>query len=91
MAFTVTLVVDGDTFDVTPDWRSKGQTGNRVRIAALDAPEPGTAAGAQARKRLEGLILGKDVELRNPVAFSYGRLVCDVYVGDRNVAVMMDN
>lgn len=31
--FSVTAVVDGDTFDVSPHWQWNDQTGNRVRAA----------------------------------------------------------
>ena len=37
--FRVVAVVDGDTFDVFPQWQWNGQTGSRIRPAGYDAPE----------------------------------------------------
>ena len=37
MAYCVTEVIDGDTFKVSPSWNTRGNTGDRVRIADVDA------------------------------------------------------
>jgi len=50
--FTVTEVVDGDTFDVTPSWRWQGQTGSRVRPTGYDAPELTASVGMAAKAKL---------------------------------------
>jgi len=84
--FTVTKVTDGDTFEVNPNWEWEGKSGNIVRIANVDAPEIGTPGGQTAKEKLERLIGGKSVELKNAVTMSYGRLVCDVYLNGRNIA-----
>jgi len=39
MPWTVTRVIDGDTFDVRPKWVLDGKEGDRVRIANFDAAE----------------------------------------------------
>ena len=57
--FTVTCVVDGDTFDVTPQWRWNGQTGKRVRPTGYDAPELHSTGGQAAKAKLSRLILGE--------------------------------
>ena len=85
--FTVTQIVDGDTFDVSPSWVWRGQTGSRVRPAGYDAPEIGTPFSALATTRLRRLIAGKTVELRDAHTFDRGRLVCEVYVDGKNLAV----
>lgn len=85
-AFTVTEVVDGDTFDVTPSWRWQGQTGSRVRPTGYDAPELTAAGGMAAKTKLERLISGRQVELRSAYKVDRGRLVCDVYLNGKNLA-----
>jgi len=85
-AFTVTSIVDGDTFDVSPNWAWNRESGSRVRPTGYDAPEMGTIAGVAAKARLSQLILGKTVELGNAYKIDRGRLVCDVYFQGRNLA-----
>ena len=83
--FTVTDVIDGDTIEVDPEWNWNDESGNRVRLAGVDAPEVGKPGSAQATRRLTNLVYGRSVDLDNAVAFSYGRLVCDVFVNGRKV------
>ena len=85
-AFTVTNVVDGDTFDVSPNWLWSGESGNRIRPTGYDAPEMGTIGGLAAKARLMQLIFGKTVELGSAYKIDRGRLVCDVYFQGRNLA-----
>lgn len=42
MAFRVTKIIDGDTFEVSPNWEWDGKSGNVVRPTGFDAPEIGT-------------------------------------------------
>jgi len=84
--FTVTSVIDGDTFIVSPQWSWQGQTGSRVRPTGYDAPEIHASRGLSAKARLERLVLGKQVELGTAYRVDRGRLVCDVYVNGRNLA-----
>ena len=86
MAFRVTVIIDGDTFEITPNWEFNGQTGNRVRPTGYDAPEIGTPNSRIATEALGRLILGKDVVLTNPVRIDRGRLVCDVLLNGQNIA-----
>jgi len=37
--FTVTAIIDGDTFEVTPRWKWNEDTGTRVRPTGYDATE----------------------------------------------------
>ena len=86
---TVTFVEDGDTFNL-------GE--KSIRIAGIDAPESGTAAGMIAKQALESLILNKEVVVyvdpHNPTEV-YGRVLGTVYVTDPatempiNIAVEM--
>ena len=84
--FSVIQVIDGDTFDVSPQWRWEGQTGSRVRAAGYDAPELGTFGGQAAKEKLERLILGRKVELGAAYRVDRGRLVCEVYFQGKNLA-----
>jgi len=84
--FTVTQIIDGDTFDVSPNWKWNGKTGSRVRPAGYDTPEVGTPLSAVATSRLRQLIGGKAVELRNAHTIDRGRIVCDVFLNGRNLA-----
>ena len=84
--FTVSAVIDGDTFEVANGWKWNGQTGSRVRPTGYDAPEMNTIAGQQAKQKLARLILGEVVNLAKAYKIDRGRLVCDVYFNGRNLA-----
>ncbi len=84
--FTVTSIIDGDTFEVSPHWIWQGQTGNRVRSAGYDAPEVFQFGGASVTDKLARLILHTQVELGTAHRVDRGRLVCEVYFQGRNFA-----
>lgn len=77
--FQVTRIIDGDTFDVNPNWKWGGESGDRVRPTGYDAAEVGTRGGSAATAWLSGLILGRSIQLGNAYRIDRGRLVCDVY------------
>jgi len=83
--FSVIKIVDGDTFDVSPNWRWNGTSGSRVRPAGYDAAELGTRGGATATRNLASLILGKTVELGAAYRVDRGRLVCEVFFSGHNL------
>lgn len=85
-AFTVTSIIDGDTFEVSPQWKWNGTTGTRVRPTGYDAPELNAAAGQAAKNRLSRLINGQQVDLRTAYKVDRGHLVCEVFFGNRNLA-----
>ncbi len=85
-AFAVISIIDGDTFDVSPRWQWNGQTGIRIRHAGYDAPEMGTYGGQAAKDKLSRLILGEQVDLRAPHTIDRGRLVCEVFLRNSNLA-----
>lgn len=85
-AFRVTSIIDGDTFKVSPEWKWNGETGTRVRPAGYDAPELHTAKGQKAKAALGKLINGHLVELMTAYKVDRGRLVCEMFVGSRNLA-----
>lgn len=82
----VSEVIDGDTFKVSPNWEWNKEKGDTVRAHGYNTPEEGQEGYQEAKKKLKELILDKDVELKNPVKFTYGRLLCDVYVDGKNLA-----
>lgn len=83
--FTVTQIIDGDTFAVTPRWTWNGSPGDRVRPAGYDAPEAGFPSAAAATAKLSTLILNKKVELGTAYRLDRGRLVCEVHFNGRNL------
>jgi len=85
-AFTVASVIDGDTFEVSPQWKWSGQTGTRVRPAGYDVPELHAYNGQAAKDRLARMILGEQVDLRTAHKVDRGRLVCEVHFRNKNLA-----
>jgi len=67
--FKVVEIIDGDTFIVSP----------------YNTPEKGDPMFQETSDKLQQLLLNKEVELKNPVMLSYGRLLCDVYLDNRNL------
>ena len=84
-AFTVTSIIDGDTFEVSPQWKWNSATGTRVRPAGYNAPEIHAYGGQAAKDKLSRLIYGQQVDLRTAYRVDRGRLVCEVYFKNRNL------
>lgn len=89
--FTVSEVIDGDTFSVKGGWIWTKDDGTKVegvtvRPTGYNTPESGKTGFDSAKNKLEKLINGKTVTLKNPVNVSYGRLVCDVYYDGKNLS-----
>ncbi len=72
----VTKVLDGDTFETA--------SGQRVRLADVNAPEVGQPRADKATAKLHELVYGKNVSI-DPVGTSYGRVVANVTVGGKSV------
>ena len=72
---TITFVVDGDTVEI--------ETKERVRLVGIDSPERGDPYYAEARSKLEELVLGKQVRMEKDVSERdrYGRLLRYLYLG----------
>lgn len=73
---TVTLVYDGDTFEL--------ENGEKVRLLGINAPEINQPSGDIAKDFLEKLVLEEEVRLEKDQTDKddYGRLLRYVYVGD---------
>jgi len=84
--FTVSSIIDGDTFEVSPQWKWNSETGTRVRPAGYDAPELHACEGQAAKEKLSRLIFGEQIELRTAHKVDRGRLVCEVYFKNKNLA-----
>jgi endonuclease YncB( thermonuclease family) len=89
--FIVSEVIDGDTFKVEGQWTwkmrdGKNAQGDTVRPIGYNTPEYWQKGYLQAKEKLTKLIEGKEIELKNAVTLSFGRLVCDVYYKGKNLA-----
>ena len=76
----VVRVIDGDTFETS--------SGQRIRLADVNAPEVGNSYSQKATEQLDELVGGKNVAIK-PVGVSYGRVVADVKVGAKSVNRVM--
>jgi len=83
--FKVKNVIDGDTFTVSPTWKWENESGDTIRPNGYDSPEKGEAGYEAASNKLKNLIQGKEVELKNAIKLTYGRLLCDVYFNGKNL------
>jgi endonuclease YncB( thermonuclease family) len=79
----VVAVQDGDTVTILDADRVQ----RRVRIAGIDAPEKSQAFGEAAKQSLARLVHGRQVEARCPKRDRFGREVCSVYLGRRDVGL----
>jgi len=85
--FTVTEVVDGDTFKVKNGWKWNEKKGDTVRPTGYNTPERGEPGYEKAKQKLKALILGKTVNIRNTKTVDkWGRLVAEVYCNGKNLA-----
>jgi endonuclease YncB( thermonuclease family) len=76
-------IQDGDTLTLLDGTKRQ----HRIRIAGIDAPEKAQAFGEAARENLARLAFGKAVEVRCAKRDRYGRAVCNVYSGGRDLGL----
>jgi endonuclease YncB( thermonuclease family) len=74
-------ITDGDSLTVLTS--SNEQI--RVRLANVDAPEPGQPWGRNATRVLREIAAGQTVEMIETDQDRYGRTVADLYIGDRYI------
>ncbi len=77
----VVRIADGDTITVL----DASNTQHRVRLQGIDAPESKQDFGTQSKKKLSGLIFGKDVEVAYEKTDQYGRLVGKILLDGRDI------
>jgi endonuclease YncB( thermonuclease family) len=78
-------VSDGDTITVLDG--SKGQ--HLVRLSGIDAPERKQPFGSAAKEVLSSAVFDRRVEARCWKRDRYGREICSVFVGTRDVGLAM--
>ncbi len=86
MCFTVTSVIDGNTFEVSPNWNWNDRTGSIVRANGYDAPALGEPGYQAAKNKMAELVLNGQVKLTKMLGFSSDRLLCDVEYNSLNLA-----
>ena len=79
----VVAVQDGDTVTILDSARVQ----HRVRIAGIDAPEKSQAYGEVSKQSLARLVHGRYVEAHCPKRDRFGREVCSVFLGTRDVGL----
>jgi len=84
--FTVTEIIDGDTFKISPGWKWNKEKGDTIRPTGYNTPEQGNPGYQETKEKLEQLLLNKEVELKKPVKLSYNQLLCNVYFNGKNLA-----
>ena len=67
--------------------RCGAKTQHKIRFAGIDAPEKGQAFGERSKQSLSALVFQKRVEARCHKKDRYGREVCAVFVGLRDVGL----
>jgi endonuclease YncB( thermonuclease family) len=77
----VVRIADGDTITVL----DATNTQHRIRLQGIDAPESKQDFGTQSKKKLSGLIFGKDVEVVYEKTDQYGRLVGKILLDGRDI------
>lgn len=85
--FTVSEIIDGDTFKVKEGWKWNQRTGDTVRPTGYNTPEENERGYEEAKRRLSNLILNEKVDIKNAQTIDdWGRLVADVYYKGKNLA-----
>lgn len=81
----VTLVIDGDTFDMDvthtgKENKIKYNSKERIRIAKIDAPELNSQSGRRSKEALERRLNNKEVRCYVQARDAYGRVVAEISV-----------
>lgn len=74
---------DGDTITVLDEAKVQ----HKIRFAGIDAPEAKQSYGNASKESLSRLVFNKRVEARCHKRDRYGREVCAVFVGSRDVGL----
>jgi len=73
-----TRIIDGDTFDT--------RQGDRIRLWGIDAPEyPEGCLSEAAKKRLEELVMNKNLTITNKGKDNFGRTLALIYDGKLSI------
>ena len=91
----ITNIVDGDTYDVDIDLGFHIHIHERIRVLDLDTPERkgvekelGLICTNYAKEHFLGkkIILCSKEEIKEPETDSFGRWLCQIYLGGRSIA-----
>ena len=81
----VVSVADGDTVTVLDAEKVQ----HKIRLSGIDAPEKGQAFGAKSKERLSEKIGEKEVVVKWKQKDRYGRVLGEIYLGDRHINLEM--
>ena len=73
-------ITDGDTLTLLVD-----RAQHKVRLAQIDTPERAQPWGTRARQALADKVFRKDVTVRVSDTDRYGRLIGEIWLGDRDI------
>lgn len=62
---------------------------HKIRLEGIDAPEHGQAFGTKCKERITEKVAGKEVVVKWKSKDRYGRILGDVYLGDRFINLEM--
>lgn len=79
-SYKVLEIIDGDTFKI-----NVGKETRRVRLMGINTPELGRCLSTEAKDKLSGLILGKDVVMTDQFSDPYGRIMANVFVNGKYI------
>lgn len=82
---SVVGIQDGDTLTLLDASRRE----QRIRLAGIDAPEARQRYGQAARRALSAEAFGREANANCPKTDKYGRKVCVVTVGGRDVGLAL--
>lgn len=77
---TLVGITDGDTIKVILDGKEE-----RIRLYGIDAPEDGQTFGKASTKQLKNILANTSPSIEVKDKDKYGRLVANIWIGDRNV------
>lgn len=78
-------IADGDTITVL----DAGKVQHKIRLEGIDAPEKGQAFGTKSKEAMSEKVGGEEVVVRWEKKDRYGRILGDVYLGDRHINLEM--
>src|SRR3989344_1664484 len=78
--FHVSEVIDGDTFTIV-----SGTETRRERLIGEETTETGKCLSKEAKNTLSNLVENKDVILEDQFTDPYGRIMANVYAGDKYI------
>jgi hypothetical protein len=84
--FKVIEIIDGDTIRITPDWTWNNKKGNIIKIIGYSSPLERDQKFAI--KKLSGLVLNRDVELKDAQIYAEesSAILCRVYLNEVDVS-----